>query len=85
MQGGDEMERWEAIYAVQRMQNYIAGHITEPITLNQLARAAGYSQWHSERIFKEFIGKTPYDYIRALRLSKAAMVLNRKFFVQKGA
>lgn len=69
------MERWEAIYAVQRMQDYIAEHVAEPITLNQLAKAAGYSQWHSERIFKELVGKTPYDYIRALRLSKAAMDL----------
>ncbi|HEX3037373.1 MAG TPA: AraC family transcriptional regulator [Oscillospiraceae bacterium] len=69
------MERWEIICAVQRMQDYIAEHITEPITLKQLANAAGYSQWHSERIFRELIGKTPFDYIRSLRLSKAAMVL----------
>jgi len=69
------MDRWEAILAVQHMQDYIEEHITEPITLNQLAQAAGYSKWHSERIFKELIGKTPYDYIRAMRLSKAAMIL----------
>ena len=69
------MERWEVIHAVQRMQDYIEGHITEPITLNQLARSAGYSQWHSERLFKDLTGKTPFDYVRALRLSKAAMKL----------
>lgn len=69
------MERWDTICAVQRMQDYIAEHITEPITLNQLAKAAEYSQWHSERIFRELIGKTPFDYIRSLRLSKAAMIL----------
>ncbi len=69
------MERWEVVNAVQRMQDYIEKHITEPISLNQLAKEAGYSQWHSERIFKELTGKTPFDYIRALRLSKAAMVL----------
>ncbi|HEX3038267.1 MAG TPA: AraC family transcriptional regulator [Oscillospiraceae bacterium] len=69
------MERWEIICAVQRMQDYIERHITEPITLNQLAKSAGYSQWHSERIFRELIGKTPFDYIRSLRLSKAAIIL----------
>jgi AraC-like DNA-binding protein len=69
------MERREVIHAVQRMQDYIEAHITEPITLNQLAKAADYSQWHSERIFKELTGKTPFDYIRAIRLSKAAMIL----------
>lgn len=69
------MERWEAVCAVQRMQDYIEKHIAEPITLNQLARAAGYSQWHSERIFKEFAGKSLFEYIRVLRLSKAALEL----------
>jgi len=69
------MERWEAIDAVQRVQDYIDEHIKEPITLNQLARAAGYSQWHTVRIFKELLDKTPFEYLRALRLSKAAMLL----------
>jgi len=69
------MERWEAIDAVQRVQDYIDEHIKEPITLNQLARAAGYSQWHTVRIFKGLLDKTPFEYLRALRLSKAAMLL----------
>ncbi|OPA81395.1 AraC family transcriptional regulator [Paenibacillus selenitireducens] len=69
------MERWDVIHAVQRMQDYIDEHITEVITLAQLAKAAGYSPWHSARIFKELLHRTPFDYIRALRLSKAALVL----------
>ena len=69
------MERWEKINAVQRMQDYIDTHITEPITLSRLARAAGYSQWHSARIFKELVGKTPFEYVRAIRLSHAALLL----------
>ncbi|WP_055665126.1 helix-turn-helix domain-containing protein [Desnuesiella massiliensis] len=69
------MDNWEKINAVYRMQNYIENHITEPITLYMLANAARYSPWHSTRIFKELIGKTPFEYIRALRLSKAAIKL----------
>ncbi|NCB52884.1 MAG: AraC family transcriptional regulator [Clostridia bacterium] len=69
------MDRGEIISAVRRMQAYIEAHIAEPITLSQLAKAAGYSQWHSEKIFTELIGKTPFDYIRSLRLSKAALIL----------
>lgn len=65
----------EVIRAVSRMQDYIEEHIGEPISLHQLAVEAGYSQWHSERIFKELTGKSPFDYIRALRLSKAALIL----------
>jgi AraC-like DNA-binding protein len=57
------------------MQDYILSHITEPITLYMLAKAAGYSPWHSARIFKELTGKTPFEYIRMLRLSEAAVKL----------
>lgn len=67
------MERWEKINAVQRMQDYIDLHVTEPITLYDLARAAGYSPWHSARIFKELMGKSPFEYVRSLRLSRAAV------------
>jgi AraC family transcriptional regulator len=69
------VERWERTNAVRRMQDYIDQHLTEPITLHMLANAAGYSPWHSARLFKELTGKTPFDYIRALRLSQAAVRL----------
>lgn len=69
------MESWEKINAVYRMQKYIENHLSEPITLYSLANAAGYSPWHSARIFKELIGKTPFEYIRVLRLSRAAIKL----------
>ena len=69
------MESWEKINAVQYMQDYIEQHIAEPITLHMIARAAGYSPWHSGRIFKELMGKTIFEYIRALRLSRAAIRL----------
>ena len=65
----------EGILAVRRMQNYIDGHLSEEISLSQLARAAGYSPWYSDRLFKEYLDKTPFEYIRSLRLSKAALVL----------
>src|SRR5512137_2737756 len=57
------------------MEDYIEEHLTEPITLHMLATAAGYSPWHSARLFKEVTGKAPIDYIRALRLSQAAVRL----------
>ena len=69
------MDSWEKINAVQRMQDYIDEHITDPISLHMLAEAARYSPWHSSRIFKELTGKTPFAYIRELRLSRAAIKL----------
>lgn len=70
------MERWERVMAVQRMQDFIEAHISERITLPMLARAAGYSPFHSARMFREMTGQAPFSYIRALRLSRAAERLN---------
>lgn len=69
------MDCREKVEGVQRMQNYIERNITTTITLKQLAQVAGYSPWHATRIFKELTGKTPFEYIRALRLSRAAVKL----------
>ena len=69
------LEQNEAVLAIRRMQDFIDAHIAEPISLSQLSKTAGYSPWHCERLFREYIGKSPFDYIRSLRLSKAALVL----------
>jgi AraC-like DNA-binding protein len=57
------------------MKDYIQEYLTEQITLRALADAAGYSPWHAARMFKELAGKTPFEYIRAIRLSRAALKL----------
>lgn len=62
-------------HAVQRMQDYIERHLSESITLAELARAARFSPWYSARIFKELTGLSPADYIRRLRLAKSTLRL----------
>lgn len=62
----------EKIDAVQRMQDYIVNHYTEEISLKALASAAAYSPWQALRAFRELTGKTPFAYIRDVRLSDAA-------------
>jgi AraC family transcriptional regulator len=69
------MDSWENINAVERMQSYIEAHLHEPITLYMLANVAGYSPWHAAKIFKALTSKSPFDYIRAVRLSRAAIRL----------
>lgn len=65
----------EQILAVQRMQDYIAEHLEETITLAQLARVSYFSPWYSYRLFREYLAMTPAAYIRRLRLSRAALKL----------
>lgn len=68
----------EQIRAVQRMQEYIATHLNEEISSADLANAACYSPWHSYRLFREYTGLTPSEYIRKLRLSHSALRLKNE-------
>ena len=68
---------WEQRKAVQRMQDYIEAHLTEPISMHALARCARYSVYHASRVFKALTGKSPFAYIRMRRLSVAAVRLQR--------
>ena len=69
------MKEVEKIEAVERMQRFINKNVDKEITLYQLANQAGYSPWHSARIFKELVGQSPFEYIRKIRLSNAALAL----------
>lgn len=69
------MKLIENVMAVQKMQEYMECHITEPITLKQLADVCGYSSYHATRLFKEETGKSPFEYLRHLRLTQAAQIL----------
>lgn len=70
----DDTERAK-IEAVRRMQDYIEGRLNEPISLPELAEVARYSPWHAQRMFRELTGKALFEYIRSLRLSRAALEL----------
>ena len=69
------MANLEHTAAVTRMQTFIEKHLDEEITLHALAQQAGYSPWHCAKMFKKYTDKSPFEYIRKLRLSKAALVL----------
>lgn len=65
----------EQILAVQRMQDYISAHLSEKISLADLANAAMFSPWYARRLFLQWTGLSPADYIRRLRLSRSALQL----------
>ncbi len=65
----------EQTLAVQRMQDYIEQNKTMEITLSDLAKVSLFSPWYSYRLFRDYLGLTPTEYIRKLRLSQAALRL----------
>ncbi|MGL4283571.1 MAG: helix-turn-helix domain-containing protein [Eubacterium aggregans] len=65
----------EQIEAVQRMQDYIGVHVTEEITLSDLARVSCFSPFYAHRLFRTHTGFTTAEYIRKLRLAQSALRL----------
>lgn len=54
---------------------FIESHSDEPITLDDVASAAGVSRYHLVRAFTTLTGKPVMRYVRARRLSRAAAQL----------
>jgi AraC family transcriptional regulator len=66
------MSNLESMYqAVQ----FIERHLKEPVSVQDVADAAGYSLYHFSRTFNRVIGHSPYDYIMRRRLSESAREL----------
>lgn len=66
--------------AVQRAREYIDEHVgdlDERITLSLLSDQAGLSPYHLQRKFKETVGLTPAQYIRARKSQKLKTELKR--------
>ena len=51
-------------------------HIDEPLSMDELAAAAGYSRRHLERLFRDAVGKTPGEFYRGLRLDRGRNLLS---------
>lgn len=62
----------EQVLAVQRMQDYIEQNNAKEISLSDLSKASLFSPWYSYRLFREYTGITPAEYIRRYRLTQAA-------------
>ena len=54
---------------------YIEKHFTEPLTLEFLADFTSMSKYHFSRIFKEYTGLSPIQYIISLRIAHAKTML----------
>lgn len=55
--------------------DYIEANISSDLKLESIAKAAGFSPFHFHRIFKSFMQENLNDFIRRVRVEKAAMML----------
>ena len=55
--------------------DYCRMHVSEPITVDDIARAAGYSRYHFTRLFTASQGVSPKEYLQDMRIRKAMELL----------
>ncbi|RKM55166.1 AraC family transcriptional regulator [Butyrivibrio sp. X503] len=55
--------------------NYIDSHRSDDLTVEQLAELAGFSKFHFERLFKNYMGISCYQYITKRRVMMAQELL----------
>ncbi|MIO30044.1 helix-turn-helix domain-containing protein, partial [Salmonella enterica subsp. enterica] len=60
---------------IRDLLRWLDEHLDQPLSLDNVAAKAGYSKWHLQRMFKDVTGEAIGAYIRARRLSRAAIAL----------
>lgn len=70
------MSRIEELFALHRALDFMEQNLEEPLTLAQVAAAAGYAPRYFSRIFHEIMDQPPMQYLRDLRLRRAIRLLS---------
>ena len=60
---------------IQNAIAYINENLTEPLTLDQIARQANLSRSHLSTLFRQATGVTPYEYLILQRIEKSVELL----------
>src|SRR5690606_11153802 len=58
-------------------KRFMEEHFSEPLTLADIAEAAGVGGAHLCRLFKQETGSTPFEYLRRVRLIRAKYWLHQ--------
>jgi AraC-like DNA-binding protein len=60
---------------VVRAKLFIDANFASPIDLDNIADEACFSKFHFTRLFKQIYGKTPHQYLTAVRIRRACELL----------
>ena len=65
----------QRLASLRNAKDLIDREFAEPLDLDDLARAAGYSRYHFTRSFKRVFGRTPREYLSWRRIERARDLL----------
>jgi AraC-like DNA-binding protein len=71
----DEKLKHRHLETVERARHFMLANYQRELTLAEIARHAFVSAFHFSRIFKQFTGRSPHQYLLALRLQHALLLL----------
>lgn len=60
---------------VKSLTDWIDQNLDKPLLLDEIAIKSGYTKWHIQRVFKEVTGYSLAAYIRARKLTNAAILI----------
>ncbi len=70
--------------AMEKAREYCLTHISDPLSVENLAKAANLSRWHFSRCFQKASGISPHRYILETKMGLAAhLLLNSSFSVKE--
>lgn len=65
----------EYIRRIHKVQDYIEHHLSQPLSIEELAGAAGFSKYHFSRIFQGMLHEPLAHYVNRIRMESALFLL----------
>jgi len=77
--GGNHMPEQECkeeyIRRIHKVQDYIEQHSGQPMSIEELSNAAGFSKYHFSRIFQSMLHESLAHYVNRIRMENALFLL----------
>lgn len=71
--------------AVKHVRDYLQDNFAENISLEEIARVAGLSSFHLNRVFRQTIGLPPHAYQTQVRVERAKTLIAERVSIEQAA
>jgi AraC family transcriptional regulator len=71
----EELLRREYLGRIERVIDHVFAHYGDELSVDELADVAAFSRFHFHRVFAGVVGETVSDFVKRIRLDRAAVAL----------